>query len=76
MAVMLQVRNLPDHVHATLKARAAERGMSLSEYVGRELARIAARPTLDDVLARAESRASRLTFAEINDALADERVAH
>lgn len=37
---MLQVRNLPDDVHAKLKARAAEERMSLSDFVARELARL------------------------------------
>lgn len=35
---MLQVRNLPDEVHAKLKQRAAEARMSLSDYVAQELA--------------------------------------
>ncbi|PJI51404.1 hypothetical protein CTI14_61030, partial [Methylobacterium radiotolerans] len=37
MARMLQVRNLPDEVHARLKERAAAERMSLSDYVAREL---------------------------------------
>jgi len=40
MPVMLQVRNLPDDVHAKLKARAAEARMSLSDYVAVELAKL------------------------------------
>lgn len=35
---MLQVRNLPDDVHAKLKQRAKDEGLSLSDYVSRELA--------------------------------------
>ncbi|WP_210415922.1 FitA-like ribbon-helix-helix domain-containing protein [Humibacter ginsenosidimutans] len=38
MAVMLQVRNLPDDVHAKLKERARDAGMSLSDYVAQQLA--------------------------------------
>jgi len=30
---MIQVRNVPDAVHRTLKARAAMAGMSLSDYL-------------------------------------------
>lgn len=37
---MLQVRNLPDDVHAKLKQRAREAGMSLSDYVGAQLAEL------------------------------------
>lgn len=36
---MLQVRNLPDDVHAKLKERAALARMSLSDYVAAELAK-------------------------------------
>ncbi|GAB3807033.1 hypothetical protein GCM10028798_30840 [Humibacter antri] len=37
---MLQVRNLPDDVHAKLKKRAREAGMSLSDYVAGQLAEL------------------------------------
>ena len=37
MSKMLQVRNLPDEVHARLKERAAQERMSLSDYVAQEL---------------------------------------
>ncbi|MCT2226052.1 FitA-like ribbon-helix-helix domain-containing protein [Microbacterium paraoxydans] len=37
MARTLQVRNLPDEVHARLKERAAAERISLSDYVAREL---------------------------------------
>ena len=53
---MLQVRHLPDEVHRVLKARAARRGMSLSDYVREELERWAARPTLDEMHERLSHR--------------------
>lgn len=44
---MIQVRDVPDEVHATLKARAAREGMSLSDYyIKGELERAAARPSM------------------------------
>ena len=46
MAVMIQVRNVPEVLHRGLKARAATMGMSLSEYLLGELEEIAGRPTL------------------------------
>jgi plasmid stability protein len=49
---MIQIRNVPDEVHRTLKVRAAAAGMSLSEYLLRELERAAERPTLEEVLER------------------------
>jgi plasmid stability protein len=48
----LQIRNVPDDVHRTLKARAALAGLSLSEYVLAELRRAAERPTREELLRR------------------------
>ena len=56
MFVMIQIRNVPEDIHRTLKVRAAEAGMSLSEYLLRELRTLAARPTVQEVLERIESR--------------------
>jgi plasmid stability protein len=52
----LQVRNVPDDVHRTLKVRAAQQGRSLSDYLLEELQRIAEQPTMEEVLARIASR--------------------
>lgn len=56
MAKMIQVRNVPDEVHRTLKARAAAAGMSLSDYVKRDLEDAAARPALEEIDARVVAR--------------------
>jgi antitoxin FitA len=56
MGVLVQIRDVPDDVHRTLKARAAQRGTSLSEYLRSELERVAASPTPDELLARLRSR--------------------
>jgi plasmid stability protein len=53
---LLQIRNVPDEVHRTLKARAAMAGMSLSEYALAELRRAAERPTREEILARIAAR--------------------
>ena len=50
---MIQVRDVPDTVHRTLKARAAREGMSLSDFIKRELERAAERPTMKEWLERA-----------------------
>ena len=50
MSKMLQVRNVPDEVHSFLKARAAREGMSLSDFVKRELERTAERPSMHEWL--------------------------
>jgi hypothetical protein len=49
---MIQVRDVPDQVHRTLKARAAREGMSLSDFIKRELQRTVERPTLQEWLDR------------------------
>jgi plasmid stability protein len=56
MGVLLQVRDVPEDVHRTLKARAAASGQSLSEYARGVLARSAARPTIGELSGRIEAR--------------------
>jgi plasmid stability protein len=60
---MIQVRHVPDQLHRTLKARAAMKGMTLSDYLLREMNEIAARPTIDEMLERLAQR-SRVELAE------------
>ncbi|HUP48364.1 MAG TPA: hypothetical protein VNA04_06200 [Thermoanaerobaculia bacterium] len=43
---MVQIRNMPDAMHRKLKARAAESGLSFSDYLLRELRKVAEQPTL------------------------------
>ena len=52
MAKMIQIRNVPDGVHRTLKARAAAAGMTLSDYLLAEVEQVAARPTMEEILER------------------------
>lgn len=61
----IQVRDVPDDVHAALRVRAAAAGMSLSDYLRDELTSLARRPTVADVLARASARQGGATRAEI-----------
>lgn len=56
MGRLIQIRDVRDDVHRTLKARAAQEGVSLSEYLRAELDRVAASPTPDELLARLRSR--------------------
>jgi len=58
MGVLVQIRDLPEPVHRTLKARAAASGTSLSEYLRSLLAREAQRPTPDELAARVTARGS------------------
>ena len=48
----LQIRNVPEEISRTLKARAAKKGQSLSEYALAELTRIAERPTIEELTER------------------------
>jgi antitoxin FitA len=56
MYKMVQIRNVPESLHRTLKARAATAGMSLSDYLLSEFREIADRPTLKELQQRLESR--------------------
>jgi antitoxin FitA len=56
MSKMIQVRDVDDEVHRTLKSRAAAEGMSLSDYLKRELEASASRPTPGEIDARVRSR--------------------
>jgi plasmid stability protein len=61
MATMIQLRHVPDDLHRKLKARAAEAGMSLSDYLLREIRDVAERPTIEELrarLAKSDTRAS------------------
>ena len=52
MPVMLQVRNVPEAVHRTLKSRAALKGVALSDYALEILRRETSRPTREEMLQR------------------------
>jgi antitoxin FitA len=56
MSKMIQLRNVPDALHRTLKARAANAGMSLSDYLLAEIKEIAERPTLLELRERLHKR--------------------
>jgi antitoxin FitA len=56
MSRMIQVRNVPDALHRSLKARAAMAGMSLSDYLLMEFREIAERPTLAELRERLHRR--------------------
>ena len=56
MSKMIQLRNVPDALHRSLKARAALAGMSLSDYLLAEIKEIAERPTLAELRERLHQR--------------------
>jgi plasmid stability protein len=76
MSKMIQVRDVPERVHSTLKARAAREGMSLSDYIKRELERTTERPTMREWLERTRETKpilAKRTAAEVVRELRDER---
>ncbi|MGJ5816238.1 FitA-like ribbon-helix-helix domain-containing protein [Paludibaculum fermentans] len=76
MSKMIQVRDVPEAVHGTLKARAAREGMSLSDYIKRELERVAEQPTMREWLDRTrESKpiVGKKSAAQVIRALRDDR---
>jgi plasmid stability protein len=56
MAASIQIRNVPDELHRTLKARAAMAGMSLSDYLMDYMRRLASRPTPQEMRERLSRR--------------------
>lgn len=54
----IQVRNVPDDVHRSLRSRAAAAGVSLSDFALFELERVARRPPVVELLSRARTRPS------------------
>jgi hypothetical protein len=58
MSRMIQVRNVPDNLHRTLKAQAALAGMSLSDFLLAEIRRVAERPTIAELRERLRRRSA------------------
>jgi len=54
--MMIQLRNVLDALHRSLKARAATAGMSLSNYLLTEIKQIAEQPTLAELRDRLRAR--------------------
>lgn len=57
MSRMIQLRHVPDALHRRLKARAALAGLSLSNFLVREVRKVAEQPTADEMRDRLPRRA-------------------
>jgi len=55
MSPMLQIKDVPEDVHRTLKSRAAMAGVSLTEFARRTLVESAARPSREELRAELAS---------------------
>jgi len=73
MSKMIQLRNVPDALHRTLKARAAMAGMSLSDYLLAEIREIAERPTLAEFRERLHQRKPRAARIDTARLVREER---
>lgn len=56
MAKMIQIRNVPEPVHRALKARAAQAGTTLSDYLLAEVQQLAELPTVEELTERIRRR--------------------
>ena len=70
---MVQIRNVPTEIHRRLKARAAIEGMSMSDYVLREVRKALDRPTRQEVLERLRARPVRRLRRSISGIVRAER---
>jgi antitoxin FitA len=73
MLTMVQIRNVPAEFHRRLKARAAAEGMSMSDYVLREVGKSLDRPTRQEVLERLKGPAPRQLRRTAADVIREER---
>jgi len=56
MSKMIQLRHVPENLHRKLKARAALEGLPLSDYLLKEIERMASYPTLSELRERLAGR--------------------
>lgn len=75
MSKMIQIRNVPDELHRDLKKRAALAGMSMSDYIKRELDRKSRKSTIKEIRERSRGRSagSTLTTQKIVDIIRESR---
>jgi hypothetical protein len=70
---MVQIRNVPAEFHRRLKVRAAIEGMSMSDYILREIGKALDRPTRQEVLERLRGPAPRKLRRRPVDIIREER---
>lgn len=70
---MIHIRDLPDHVHRSLRIKAAEAGLSLSAFLRRELEALAARKSVAEVLAEWEDDRVDVTADQVVEAIQESR---
>jgi len=73
MSKMIQLRHVPEALHRQLKARAALSGLPLSDYLIREVRKIAEQPTSEEMRERLSQRDPYRGKISPTDALRAER---
>ncbi|PYY06974.1 MAG: hypothetical protein DMG64_00185 [Acidobacteria bacterium] len=73
MSKMIQLRNVPEVLHRSLKSRAASLGMSLSDYLLGEIREIADRPTWTELRERLRHREAVTAQLDTARAVREER---
>jgi plasmid stability protein len=72
-ATMVQIRNVPPELHRRLKARAAIEGLSMSDFVLREVRKALDRPTRQEILERLQARPLRRLRLRATDVVRADR---
>jgi plasmid stability protein len=73
MSETVQIRKVPEEFHRRLKARAATEGMSMSDYILREVGKALERPTRQEVLERLRKQPTRSLGRNASEVVRAER---
>lgn len=73
MPKTIQIRDIDDDVYAALARRAGEAGITVPDLLRREAARLAARPSVEEWLARTRRRPSGISRADVLEAFDEMR---
>jgi plasmid stability protein len=73
MKAMIQIRNVPEKLHRDLKVRSAQEGISMSQFILREIQRALERPSRIEVLRRIAERGETHLPQPAADILREER---
>jgi antitoxin FitA len=72
----IQIRNVPPELHRTLKVRAAKAGLTLSDYLLREVQQAAERPTIAELTERIRKRKLAQLETPSADLIREDRDSH
>lgn len=73
MGSMIQIRHVPEDVHRKLKSKAALEGLSLSDFLLREVQALANRPSPAELRIRLASREGYKAGESLADSVRSER---